>query len=91
MSDRYYEFGVVDEMGMRMPAKKNRPKHRGAHYVGRGGIEPIDLIRAFDMGFCQGNVVKYVSRYKLKDGMGDLLKARQYLDWLIEDVENEHE
>ena len=58
--------------------------------MGRGGIEPIDLIRAFDMNFCQGNVIKYVARYNVKDGMQDLLKAKQYLDWLIEDEKMNH-
>jgi hypothetical protein len=34
-------------------------------------------------------VMKYLHRYKYKNGVEDLRKARQYLDWLIEDMVNE--
>ena len=53
------------------------------HYTA-GKIEVIDFINAWDMGFLQGNVIKYVTRYKLKGGVEDLKKAEQYLKWLIE-------
>jgi hypothetical protein len=35
------------------------------------------------MEYLEGNVVKYITRYKYKDGLNDLLKARAYLDRLI--------
>ena len=59
------------------------------HYC-EGGIETIDFIRAkLGVGFqdyCIGNVLKYISRYKYKDNpTEDLEKARQYLDWAIEE------
>jgi len=46
-------------------------------------IEPIDFIQANDLGFCEGNVIKYVLRHKDKDGLQDLLKAKQYIEFLI--------
>ncbi len=48
-------------------------------------VQPFDLILAVGMGedFCAGNVIKYVSRYKKKNGLEDLKKARWYLDRLI--------
>ncbi len=57
-----------------------------AHYT-TGGIEPIDYIKAqgWFPDFACGNIVKYVTRYKLKNGVEDLHKARVYLDWLIEE------
>lgn len=55
-----------------------------AHYT-QGGIEVIDYIKAWDFDYLEGNIIKYVSRYKYKGTPHkDLLKARQYLDWLIE-------
>lgn len=53
------------------------------------GIEPIDFMRsrftAEEMrGYLRGNVIKYLSRYTLKNGVEDLRKARVYLNWLIE-------
>jgi hypothetical protein len=47
-------------------------------------IQPITYIMANGLGFCEGNIVKYVSRYKEKGGIEDLKKARHYLDMLIE-------
>lgn len=47
-------------------------------------IQPVEYITRNGLGFCEGNVVKYVSRYKQKDGMKDLIKARHYLDMLID-------
>jgi hypothetical protein len=46
-------------------------------------IQPIDYILANDIGFIEGNIIKYVTRYKRKNGMQDLLKAKHYLDILI--------
>jgi hypothetical protein len=55
-------------------------KHPG-HYT--KGIECWDFITSQNLGFIEGNVVKYVVRYKHKNGLQDLLKARQYLEKLI--------
>lgn len=56
------------------------------HYT--KGIECWDYTTSHDMGFLDGNVVKYVTRYKYKDGLQDLKKAKQYLEKLIQ-VETE--
>ncbi|QPZ53581.1 hypothetical protein HTVC100P_gp19 [Pelagibacter phage HTVC100P] len=53
-----------------------------AHYVANK-IEPIDFIIENNFNFCEGNVIKYISRYKRKNGIEDLKKARQYIDFLI--------
>lgn len=47
-------------------------------------IQPWDYIAANHLGFFEGNVVKYVTRWKSKGGVEDLQKARHYLDKLIE-------
>ena len=54
----------------------------GTHYA--TPIQPWDYIIANGMGFLDGNVVKYVTRFRAKDGVQDLEKARHYLDKLIE-------
>lgn len=58
-----------------------------SHY-NYGSIETIDVIEdalTDDMaeGFCIGNVIKYVLRYRHKNGVEDLKKARWYLDRAI--------
>jgi hypothetical protein len=57
----------------------------GDHYK-LSPIQPIDYIMANNLNFCEGNVVKYVSRWRNKNGVEDLLKARHYIDFLIEDA-----
>jgi len=48
-------------------------------------IQPIEYILANNLGFLEGNVIKYVTRFRSKNGIEDLKKAMQYLDWLIAD------
>ena len=52
----------------------------------KSGIQTFDYISSHKMGFAQGNVIKYVTRYKEKNGLEDLMKARWYLDKLIEEL-----
>jgi hypothetical protein len=54
-----------------------------AHYK-QGDIEVIDYILDQKFDYLEGNIIKYVSRYKNKNGIEDLRKARWYLDKLIE-------
>ena len=58
-------------------------QHGGEHYK-RYAIQPTEYIVKNKLGFCEGNVVKYVTRYKDKGGIEDLKKARHYIDMLIE-------
>lgn len=55
----------------------------GSHYEDRK-IQPIEFIEANDLSFHEANVVKYVTRYKYKNGLEDLKKAKWYIDRLIE-------
>ena len=55
----------------------------GSHYKDKG-IQPIVYIHANNLGFCEGNVVKYVTRHKEKNGRADIEKAIHYLELLLE-------
>lgn len=57
----------------------------GAHYNSKG-IQPIEYIFANNLGFCEGNIIKYVTRYKEKNGIEDLEKSKHYLDLLISEL-----
>jgi hypothetical protein len=50
-------------------------------------IQPIEYIMANGLGFCEGNILKYISRYKEKGGLSDLYKAHYYLELLIDYIE----
>lgn len=55
----------------------------GSHYRDMK-IQPVAFIHANGLGFCEGAVVKYVSRWRQKGGIEDLKKARHFLDLLID-------
>jgi hypothetical protein len=55
----------------------------GNHYKDKG-IQPIIYIHANNLGFCEGNVVKYVTRWREKGGVADLRKAIHYIELLIQ-------
>jgi hypothetical protein len=55
----------------------------GDHYK-KLKIQPIEYIHANQIGYMEGNVIKYVSRWKEKNGIKDLEKAKHYIDLLIE-------
>ena len=55
----------------------------GNHYKDMA-IQPIEYILKNGLGYCEGNVIKYISRYQFKNGVEDLKKAKHYIDLLIE-------
>lgn len=55
----------------------------GAHYKNMA-IQPVEYIYANGIGYMEGSVIKYVSRWKAKNGVEDLKKARHFIDLLIE-------
>ena len=66
------------------------PVTKPDHY-NKGGIEAIEYIKQqlgaeFEF-YCAGNVMKYIHRYRYKNGVEDLKKAGVYLDWLIKEVD----
>lgn len=90
----YYQ---CDACGLKFSAEepeKNDPVNAPSHYIGK--IECIDYLRdkltkEEFTGFCMGNVLKYSSRWRKKDGLQDLKKAKVYLEWAIENEEESHD
>jgi len=46
-------------------------------------IQPRDYITKNNLGYNEGNIVKYISRWRFKDGLVDLKKAQNYINYLI--------
>lgn len=85
---------LSSETGKMEPADNvNHPQH----YQSKSGLETIDVIEAFTEGLVggeatnTGNVLKYMCRWKNKNGLEDLKKARWYLNRLIGIVEKRDE
>ena len=47
-------------------------------------IEPFEFIHKNGLGFAEGNIIKYVCRWREKNGVEDLKKAMRYIELLIE-------
>lgn len=54
----------------------------GSHYKNMA-IQPIEFIQANGIGYMEGNAIKYLCRWRSKNGIEDLKKARHYIDLLI--------
>lgn len=87
-------MNITSDLGLGELVKENKmldtlvppkPKEQvgGTHYSNLS-IEPIQFIETNEMGYHEGNVIKYVSRWRNKNGLEDLKKARWYINRLIE-------
>lgn len=91
--DNYIKNDVESVMGAYEHYFDFDPVDKPSHYANKE-IEVIDYIQdtlsdeEFE-GYCMGNVIKYVSRYKHKNGVEDLKKARYYLNKVIDEYERE--
>jgi hypothetical protein len=78
------------EAFMKMKAQEEDMVNSPPHY-NKAGVECIEAIRAATGDgyeyYLQGNIMKYLWRYRYKNGTEDLKKARWYLDKLVEEVE----
>lgn len=75
-------------MSSTIRVKNNSKVDHPSHY-NQGSIEVIDYIEDLGFGedFCAGNAIKYISRYKFKNGLEDLHKSMWYIKRLIESLE----
>ena len=82
------EEKLMDEFYAGKADMVNSPPH-----YNQAGIECIDAIQAAtDEGYrcyLQGNIIKYLWRYRYKNGVEDLKKAKWYLEKLIEEIDDE--
>lgn len=68
-------------------ADKSRANDRqvgGTHYKGEGKVEHWDIVAQWGLDYFQGQITKYVMRWRAKGGIQDLEKARHFLDKYIE-------
>ena len=74
-----FEYKKIKEIKM----KASNTQIGGSHYSDMA-IQPTEFIHKNNLSFIQGNIIKYVCRYKSKGGIEDLNKAKHYIDLLIE-------
>ena len=74
------------ESDFRQFASANERQVGGGHY--KATIQHWDFVISNGLGYLEGQITKYVTRWDKKNGLQDLYKARHFLDKLIESVEN---
>jgi hypothetical protein len=63
--------------------KSSKKQVGGNHYL-KYKIQPVEFIIKNNIGFVEGNIIKYILRFKEKGGVQDLLKAKHYIELLID-------
>jgi len=84
----FYDSLSVDDYETSVPLLKWREEDPTDPEYYHLPIEPREYIVANNLGWCEGNIVKYVSRWRQKGGIDDLKKARNYIDFLVNNWEN---
>lgn len=80
--DSFYKFHNLWQQTDKEPQSPFNQQVGGNHYKDYQ-IQPIEFIIANNIGFIEGNVIKYVCRHKDKNGKEDILKAIHYLRLLL--------
>ena len=89
MVDEVQETGLLDPALEPYPPVGNNPVSPDHYQQGR--IQVLDFITDQRFTYLEGNIVKYICRYKTKNGLEDLEKAQYYLNELIKLVADEDE
>ena len=63
---------------------KSYKKQVGGNHYKNYKIQPVEFIIKNNIGFVEGNIIKYVLRFKEKGGVSDLEKAKHYIELLID-------
>ena len=89
-----YATELINEYGEQVEVKppphlashkpKATDKQVGGNHYKDFKIQPIKYIQANNLSYCEANVVKYVTRWRSKNGIEDLKKAKHYIDLLME-------
>lgn len=91
------EDDEVDSLRLEVWTNKNsswlvqvpeQKKQVGGDHYAKHSIQPWDIIDAYGLDFYEGNAVKYLLRYKDKNGVEDLKKAIHYIEKIIEREQN---
>ncbi|CAK1225226.1 hypothetical protein R54839_PPFHFPJH_00159 [Fructobacillus fructosus] len=79
------DYRKMEEEDLRIIEKlsKDGKLENPSRYVGKSGMQVFDVINEFGLDFYEGNALKYLIRYKKKNGLEDLKKCRDYLDYMI--------
>ena len=80
-SPPYYD---PEDVSLKSSASNALDVQEGGNHYKKCKIQPIEYIHANNIGYLEGNVIKYVTRHKDKNGVEDIKKAMHYLELILE-------
>lgn len=89
LEDAWKELEAIGQENKRTAQESAKDIQIGGSHYKDFTIQPVEFILANNLGFCEGNIVKYACRYKQKGGVEDLEKVIHYAQLLIEDLKAE--
>ena len=66
----------------------NNKQVGGKHYSKYGDLQPWDVVIQWELGYLEGTALKYIARWRDKNGVEDILKAIHFLEKLVEVEKN---
>ena len=88
MNHSYQPYNPVKREGMTTTA--NEKQIAGDHYKKYGNLQPWDVVVEWNLGYLEGTALKYIARWRDKNGIEDIKKAIHFLEKLVE-VEEQKE
>lgn len=85
MKPDYAQYKDVDVL------TANNKQIGGEHYKKHKGFEPWDVVNAWNLGYLDGTALKYIARWRDKNGIQDLKKAIHFLEKLVEQEQQNNE
>lgn len=79
LTQGYFERAPIQDR-----SRVNSIQIGGEHYKKHKGYEPWDVVNAWNLGYLDGTALKYIARWRDKNGVQDLQKAVHFLEKLIE-------
>ena len=86
----WYNNNIEKQRGVVFMKSKEKDNIKPDHY-GSSGIDVISFCQANNLDFMQGNVIKYITRYRKKNGLEDVRKAVEYINRILADEYPEYE
>lgn len=78
----YQGYDPVERIGMTTTA--NEKQEGGNHYKKYGDLQPWDVVIKWNLGYLEGTALKYIARWRDKNGIEDIKKAIHFLEKLVE-------
>ena len=82
---------MINEHDLADMAPANDIQHGGTHYKQFKDFQPWDVVTAWGLGYLDGTALKYIARWKYKNGVEDIKKAIHFLQKLLEEEEKKQE